>query len=256
MTAPDLARPATAPFVTTIRRLLRTLVTPMVWFWGIVVLAVVIITVVLASTGVTHISVVSFARQAGIWFPFSMYISIATVYLRVHVATGMTRRTFARAALVTAVVFAAANGLLMASGLWLERRVHGWLDWDWVLQDAALDPSGGSWPVMLLDYGLTYLVANACGLLCGVVYYSAGERWGPKAGGWWGTLSLPLTVGPVLVVLGLIAGLEGPWPDRATAYLFGNPAVSASVIAVVLAALVSAVFALIARRTAVARPHP
>lgn len=246
-----LARPTTSPVVHAGQRLLRTFALPMLLFWGILLVVVVLLTAILAAAGTTHISVVSFGRQAGIWFPLSMHIIAATAYLRVHVAAGMTRRTFVQAALLVALAVAVVNGLLMSTLLLVERLVHGWLGWGWVLQDASLNPSGGSWPTMLLDYGMTYLVANLSGLLVGIVYYALGAAWG-ASGGWWATALLPLTVGPVFVVLGVVAGVEGPWPDRLTAYLLPDLGAAAAV-GFGMAVLMAVVFALIARRTAVAR---
>ena len=253
MTTP-LAHPAASPVVHASRRLLRTFARPMAWFWAIVLAAVVVITAILAAAGVTHVSVVSFGRQAGIWFPFSMCLVIAGNYLRVHVAAGMTRRTFVRSAVLVALVIAVVNALVMSTLLLVERLVHGWLGWGWVLQDASLDPSGGSWPTMLLDYGLTYVVADLSGLLVGIVYYALGSARGPMAGTWWATALLPLTVGPIFVVLGLIAGVQGPWPDRLTAYLLPSVG-SVAVVGLALALVVGLVFVLIARRAAVARPR-
>jgi hypothetical protein len=248
-----LARPAVRPAVHAGRRLLRTLLRPMAWFWALLVAAVVLITVILALTGVTHVSVVAFGRQAGIWFPFSMCVFIASAYVRVHIATGMTRRTFVRAALAVALLVAVGNALLMSTLLFVERLVHGWLGWGWVLQDGSLDPTGGSWPTMLLDYGLTFVVANLCGLLVGIVFYALGAAKGSMAGVWWATALLPVMVAPVFVLLGLIAGVQGPWPDRLTAYLL-PPVGSVAALGLAMAVVVALVFVLVARRTAVARP--
>lgn len=249
-----LARPATPPAVHAARFLLRTYGSLMLFFWAIVLVAVVVVTAILAAYGITHISVMSFGRQAGMWFPFSIQILVATSYLRAHVAAGMTRRTFAWAALAVATAVAVLNATVMATALLVDRLVHGWLGWDWVLQDAALDPSGGSWPAMMLDYGTTYLVTSVSGLLVGIVYYAAAAARGPVAGGWWGTLLLPLTAGPVFVVLGLISGLEGPWPDRAAAYLVPNVG-SAIAIGLGFAVLMALAFTLVARHAAVVRPR-
>ena len=248
-----LERLAPHPVVHTGRRLLRTFALPMLLFWAILLVVALVLTGILAASGETDVSVVSFGRQAGIWFPFSLHVIAATAYLRVHVAAGMTRRTFVRAALLVALAVAVLNGVLMSTLLLVERLVHGWLGWGWVLQDAALDPSGGSWPTMLVDYGMTYLVANLSGLLVGIVYYALGATWG-AAGGWWATALLPLTAGPVFVVLGLVASAEGPWPDRLTAYVL-PPVGSAVAAGLLMAVLMAVVFALVARRTAVPRPR-
>ena len=54
---------------------------------------------------------------------------------------------------------------------------------------------------------LTFVVAYLSGLLVGITYQ--------RAGGWWGTLALPLTVGPILVVSALFAQDAGPFSTSA-----------------------------------------
>ncbi len=229
------------PVALATRLLLRRQLTYAVWFWTIAVVAMVVVTAVLATFGVTGVSVVSFARQANIWFPFSMQIVTATTYLRVHVASGMTRRTFAWAALSSAATVALVNALLMTTLLGAERSVHSALGWGWTFQDGGLDPSGRSWPLMLADYGLTFLIATLCGLLAGIAFYAGGTRWG--------TLTLPLTVGPVLAVLALVYTSQAAWHTSAVAPGTGWVVATGAALAVAMATT----FTLIARRTAVAQ---
>ena len=51
----------------------------------------------------------------------------------------------------------------------------------------------------------------------------------------------------------LVAGVQGPWPDRLTAYLL-PPVGSVVALALAMAAVVALVFVLVARRTAVVSP--
>jgi hypothetical protein len=53
-------------------------------------------------------------------------------------------------------------------------------------------------------------------------------------------------------VLGIIAGLNGPWPDRAAAYLIPNVEAAAAA-SLGLAVAMAVAFALLVRRTAIAR---
>jgi hypothetical protein len=230
-------------------------VPPAVWFWAIALVAIVAVTAILAANGVTDLSVVSFARQAGLWFPFSLMVILTTSYLRVHVATGMTRRSFTWAALAAAVIVAEVQAVLMATALVAERAIHDRLGWGWTAEDLAYDATGTSWPAAFGDYTLTYLTGNLSGLLVGIVFYAAGATWGPVAGGWVGTLLLPLTAGPTFVVLGFVAlhgGGEGP--DR-LARTLGLSTAQATTLVTALIVLLAVAFVVLARRTAIARPR-
>ncbi len=248
----SLARPATHPALHAGRRLMGAHLSLLAWFWCIAVAAFVVGTFVLVAVDATHLAIVPWARQAFVWFPFSLEIVVATTYIRAHVAAGMTRRTFVAVALCVAAAVALLNGVLMATMLTLERLAHGWLGWDWTFSDAGFDPSGYSWPLAFLDYGLTFLVGNLCGLLVGIVFYAAGAAWGSKVGAWIGILTIPLTCGPVLAVLGVVAaGGTAGGPDQVFRFLGGVG--TATAISLGLAVAVALAFATIARRTAIAR---
>jgi hypothetical protein len=63
------------------------------WFWGMVILVVTAALVVISLVGEVNNSILAFARQAAVWFPFSVLIAIMAAYLPVHVAAGLTRRS-------------------------------------------------------------------------------------------------------------------------------------------------------------------
>ena len=60
---------------------------------------------------------------------------------------------------------------------------------------------------MLVSTTLLFVVAYVSGLLVGMTYQ--------RVGGWWGTLALPLTAGPVLLVFALFAQDAGPFSTSA-----------------------------------------
>jgi hypothetical protein len=94
-----------------------------VWFWGIAIVVLTLVIVAIDQLGTLQNSVVAFSRQGAIWFPFSMFVAITAAYLPVHVATGLTRRTFARGALVAAVVIGLLYGVVYTTLLYIERTV-------------------------------------------------------------------------------------------------------------------------------------
>lgn len=180
------------------------------WFAGI--LAALWVGAVLAvnAFGTIEMSIMQFARQgAGVWFPFSIAVSFCAAALGPHVAAGMTRRVFAQAAISTAVVMAAFYGSMITLGFVIERTVYRANGWEQAITD-------GSWSfvdvsdtgAVILDATLMITVASLSGLLVGAVYL--------RYGAWTGTLTLPFTVGPVLVSLATLSrglrvdGLEQP----------------------------------------------
>ena len=242
------ARPARrrGPTLRTAGHLLRWFAPIAAIYTAVLVVAVVAVPLVVAPVGHVEMSVVWFARQSGIWFPFSVLIGVASAYPPVHVANGMTRRSYVRGAVAAAVVVATALAVGMSAALLLERAWYRAQGWGWGLVEGWFSPSEGLGAV-LVSYLATYVVASLSGLLVGTVYAAGG--------GWWGTLTLPLTVGPLLVVATLagdgggwhpFAGLVGAEPDG------GTPPGVLLAVAAVLAALLATVFAVLTRRRAIA----
>ncbi|NCT91304.1 hypothetical protein GXB85_10120 [Cellulomonas sp. APG4] len=188
---------ATRPVRHTMRWLLRQHLQGLLWTTGILAVVVPSATATVNHYAEVDISIVQFARQAFIWFPFSMAIVTTTAFLNVHVAAGATRRVLSAASLLTGVVTGLAYALVMTGALQIERAVYGARGWTQQLTESAPvfeDTSQVGW--MVTDLGLAFIAAQVSGLLVGLAYY--------RVGGWWGTLALPLTVGPLLVSMGLL----------------------------------------------------
>lgn len=252
MTAVAPARPSPAhssparpsPTVHTVRRLAAAMLRLARWFWLLAVVVVALANVVgWVTAGATDVSIAVYARQASTWFPFSLSIMLVSAYLRVHVASGMTRRTFARAALVVQVV----SGLVYAAALTglvlLERAVHDALGWGSAITEVQItDASSPVW-ALLVDLAVPFVLAHLTGLVVGVVYLSGGA--------WWGTLTLPLSVGPLLVVLYVpgarLMSLPGIWTTTSDLQALAL----SSGVALVLCVLAAAVFTSVARRAPV-----
>lgn len=210
MSTTTLARPAVrrrTPVARTVRHLLTMLLYLAAWFWGIAVVVLTLAIVLVDRFGEITTSVVQFTRQGGIWFPFSLAIILATTYLPTHVAAGMTRRAFATAALVAGAVTAAVYAAVLTLLIQVERAVFDRAGWTHTLSDVGLSATSSGTAVdvgrLFLDYGLMFTSGVVSGLLVGIVYY--------RAGGWWGTLALPLTIGPLFVVTALLASDAGPF---------------------------------------------
>lgn len=242
------ARPATrqGPVLRTAISLLAWFGQVGLWYWAIVLVVVVGLPFLIGAFGEVGTSVLWFARQSGVWFPFSVLIGVATAYPQVHVASGMTRRSYVRGALLAAAGLAAAFALLMAGGLVLERAWYGAMGWDWSPQDQGWFDPDVTFGSLLVAYLATFLVAYVSGLLVGTVYAAAG--------GWWGTLTLPLTAGPSLVMT-ILVGNSNDWVPFSE--LFGGdggstPLALVLTVAAVLTLAMATAFWLIATRRSIA----
>jgi hypothetical protein len=242
------ARPATrqSPVLRTATSLLVWFGQVALWYWGLVLVVVVALPFVIDSVGDVGTSILWFARQSGVWFPFSVLIGVATTYPPVHVASGMTRRSYVRGALVAVVVTAVVFALLMAGGLMAERAWYGAVGWEWSLQDQGWFDPDVTFGSLLVAYTATFLVAYVSGLVVGTVY--------AVAGGWWGTLTLPLTAGPSLLMT-ILVGNSNDWVPFSS--LFGGdgegtPLALVLTVALVLTLALATAFWLIATRRSVA----
>ncbi|TQL02824.1 hypothetical protein [Cellulomonas sp. SLBN-39] len=229
--APSLPLPARVPSPArhALRMPLTLTVTLGAWFWVVVLVGATVGTVVAARVaGSVDVAVIAFARQGAIWFPFSLTIALVATYLRVHVAAGMTRRSFVRATLVAALVVGTGHTVVMTVLVLAERALHGALGWDARITDTLLPGPHATVGALLAELGPVLVLANLSGLLVGIVYL--------RTGGWWGTLALPLTVGPLLLAQalngtddGLLRGL--PEASVAPAHVLGTALLGAAVAA-------------------------
>jgi len=202
------------------------------WFWGMAIVVVTAAIVVITVVGEVNMSIMAFARQGAVWFPFSVLIAITAAYLPVHVAAGLTRRSLALGSLVaafgTALVYSAAYCGLML----VERAVFGALDWQWrIFDDVPL--ASTDMATMLVSTVLLLVVADVSGLLVGISYQ--------RLGGWWGTLALPLTAGPVVLAFAIFEVDAGPF---STSEWFGGarPLLVASLATLLIAGAMAFAF--------------
>lgn len=232
MTTTTIPAVRRGPVDLTARWYLYTQVRVARWFWGIGSLGVAVAIAVYATVADTvDTSVVQYAMQAAIWFPFSVFIGLTLAYLPVHVSSGLTRRTLVRGSLLAALGTTAVYGAGFAALLMLEKAVYSAFGWHWAIGGVA--PGAAATAGYVGATTATFLVANVSGLLLGMVYL--------RCGGWWGTLMLPVTAGPVVVLTGLLAQQTGPWGSGTTGLL------RTSLLAVVIAAVMAVVYDRLAR---------
>lgn len=211
------------------------------WFWLIALVAIVLGNVIgWRVAGATDVSIAAYARQGATWFPFSLAIMLVSAYLRVHVASGMTRRSFVRAALLVEVAAGLGYAAVLTATIHLERAVHDALGWGSRITEIQLAEAESSAGVLFLDLAVPFVLGNLAGLLVGIAYQ--------RGGGWWGTLTLPLTVGPLAAALYLggarLMEVPGFW-STATDDEFVLVLVGAGVA---LCVVTGAAFSLLARR--------
>ncbi len=108
---PVRRRPAPAGLV--IRTLLARNLQIARWFWLIVVLAAAAITLIWLQVTQPQWSVLSWARQAVLWFSFSQAIVTVTAGLPAYVAAGLTRRAFARGAVALQLIAGVGNAVVL-----------------------------------------------------------------------------------------------------------------------------------------------
>lgn len=231
LTAARRRRGAT-PVARATRTLTRQLTVQFAWYLGIVVVLALGTVVVMLAVDEPTVSVVQFGRQSAVWFPFAIAVIVGSTSLPVHIAAGVTRGAFVRAALAAAVILGVVYAVVFAGALAIEGALYDVAGWQHRITDNAWFSSDPDDLVaVLVGQFLSVVVAQCSGYLVGVVYQ--------RVGGWRGTLLLPVTAGPVLGVVALLS----QWID--------GDALGAGVrlpLAVVLAALLAAAFSAVARR--------
>ena len=178
---------------TTFRGLMRGQLRIAAWALLVVVVAAALTLTVLAIVRPPDYSVVGFARQGVIWFPFSLAIGIAVGQVNVQVGMGRTRRTLSRATTLAALVMSVVYAAGVVGLIQVERGLYAVVGWEHrILDDLGLVNDSAQLGGLLAGYLVAAASGQLCGLLCGLVYY--------RSGAWWGTLTLPLTVGPIVLL--------------------------------------------------------
>jgi hypothetical protein len=197
-TRPPRTAAGTSPAVRTARAFLTVQVALAAWLWGIVAAVWVVLTVVAARSGGVERSTWELVEQGPRWFQFAMALIMVIGYLPTHVANGMTRRSFTAALGAVMAVTAVGYAALWTLGFAVERVVFSTQGWPADQQSEHLVGPDGSPLLLGLESLTVFAVYAASGALVGATYY--------RGGAWWGTLTLPLTVGPVLLAEVLASG--------------------------------------------------
>lgn len=149
-----------------------------------------------------EVSIVQFGRQAGLWFAFSLMI-MCGVMTPTIIMNGITRAGVAVGSLLTALGLAALFSAGLVGLLLLERPLFEALGWRAGLADGGSVLATTQWPAQLLGLFLLYCAGNVSGLLVHAAYY--------RLGGLGGTVALPLSLSPVLLVAVLGTRPDAVW---------------------------------------------
>lgn len=220
-----------APWVLTARWQFHAELGAFLWLWGIVVVALGIAYV--GARGLLEFSIAQFARHGALWMGFVTAILLVTTYTTMHVASGLTRRSFVRASLLNAVLFGLLSALIAALLLEIESVVYAAYDWPHT-GVADFDPAAG-FGVILPAFALSFIAGRLSGLLVGMAYY--------RFGGWRGTVLLPLTIAPIF----LVGSDTLPTGQFQLLGFLGLPAAATFLVGLLVLALAAAAYHLIAR---------
>lgn len=162
------------------------------WFFSIATFFMALSIVVVSRFGDPSLSFVQFAYQGTLWFQFAMMVAVFVWYATVHVANGLTRRSLTIGSLMAGLGSALFYAITITALLLIERFVFDQFGWSHLAADGSGEVlADGAWAYF---YGafLMFIASNLSGLLV-VATYS-------RVGGWRGTLFLPLTVSPLLLM--------------------------------------------------------
>lgn len=196
------------------------------WFFALALVGITAILLTISRFAEPQMSAVQFAYHAMLWYQFAMMVTVFVGYATVHVAHGMTRRSFIRGSLLAAGGIALGYALVITLMLLVERWLYARLGWYHGLSNIDAEVlDRGLWPYA---WGavLVFVVGNLSALLVAAAYY--------RFGGWWGTVLLPLTLAPLLLVSVFAMDHEIQWtPWDLTADVLGaaRPVLAMVVIA-------------------------
>lgn len=167
------------------------------WFWGIMIALLVGGHVLMGTVIGTRVLIANYGSHGATWFVFSLGVIFTFAFLPVHITSGLTRRSFIRANILTALTIGLVYGVGLFLLVLLEQLVFPAASLPYDTDPVIGVGSSVPWGVLI---GQTLLSTTAilCGLLVAIAYY----RTNPLVG----TVLLIPTVGPVLVMVALTAG--------------------------------------------------
>ncbi|MFC9997196.1 hypothetical protein [Nocardia sp. NPDC127526] len=157
--------------------------------WAGLLIFIMVTTVVISLFRDIEISAWSASDSIPGWYMFGMGIYVTAVYLPMYLAHGITRREFARQALLFGLVLVTVGAALMTLGFAVERLVYRVADWPQVALDPAprgLYDSADQYGWIFLSFLLTFAVYHAVGAAIAAAFYR--RVWG----GLGGLLLIPL----------------------------------------------------------------
>ncbi|GAA1623325.1 hypothetical protein GCM10009790_02710 [Georgenia ruanii] len=189
-------RPVRAPWVRAARWLMRGQAVIGVWLWATMAVVGTVVITLLDRFAEVEVSIFQFSRHGALWTGFAMAIIFCVAGIAAHVGNGLTRAAFVRATVTVGVVVGVAYAVLVGLGLEVEGMVYAANGWSHVGSGGGVGDQNGFAP----DAGLgvvpglvlSFVAGQLSGLLVGMAYY--------RLGGWWGTVVLPLTLGPIYLV--------------------------------------------------------
>lgn len=160
-------------------------------FFLVVVVVMAVVLAIVSQNTTPTLSAFQYPMQGAMWIPFGVAIHFATSWLGPHIAAGMTRRSFVRAAVGGVGLLAVSGAIVTLLLLRLEAWVYGLLGWTAGTDPGRIAPAEA--PTLAYLWGLILLIAVAglTGLVVGLTY----ARLGPVA-----TLLLPVTLLPLAAV--------------------------------------------------------
>lgn len=185
------ARILPVPWVRAAKKLVGAQLVSGAWTWGILLVVGSVAIAILSSRDLLEISVFQFARYAGLWFGFTLAL-ISALTVSLHVAAGLTRRSFVQATLVTALVSGVLYAVVLGIVLEAEGVVYRGIGVPQAGGEAspAFDPAAGFATVPGL--AVSFVAGQISGLVVGMGYY--------RFGGLRGTAFLPVALAPIYLV--------------------------------------------------------
>ncbi|MBX9244714.1 hypothetical protein ICW40_07805 [Actinotalea ferrariae] len=224
------------------RLALRSQLVVWVAFWLTLAVIAVGIVVVTVRVGEVEHSAWDYLSAGCRWFSFAMLLFVTAGGIGPYVAHGLTRRSFVTLVALDVAVTAAVFSACWTLGHAVENAVFAARGWPTSVQE-HLYADGSQLGLVTLEALLAVLVYGTSGALVGAAFY--------RGGGWWGTLTLPLTLAPVAVTESL---LTGRWIGDLAQRGLDLPLPARGLTILLVVALGMVVLHLVLRRAAIRRP--